>query len=455
MLVIVLGWRFIDPANHTPYIPERHDVHRRRGRRAQLRRLLGHPGRGGHRVLRVHRLRRRLDRGAGERRTRSATCRSASSARSSICTVLYVLFAHVLTGIATVEDFRTQGREASVAFAISKYMPGYGWLSKLVTVAILGGFSSVILVMLIGQSRVFYLDGADGLVPRSSPTSTRRSARRRSRTSLFFVFVGLLRRVRPRGHRRRHDEHRDAVRVHPRLHRRLDHAREGARRAAPVPRPRRAGRRRSLGVIVNGAMISASAGRTGRASACGSSSASSSISPTAATTRSSPRADAAQYSARASTGHLHRAARGLRPGAPRACARAGAGAARTTARGCASASCSTSAGGATRASTTRPTPGCCALGASSGSPREYLEPATSEDREAAMRLFAARGFDLVIGVGFIFSNDVDRVARDFPAVRFACVDYARPAVRPPTQRRGPGLPRGGGVLPGRRRRRGA
>ncbi len=56
----------------------------------------------------------------------------------------------------------------------------------------------------------------------------------------------------------------------------------------------------------------------------------------------------------------------------------------------------------------------------------FLEPASSEDREAAMRLFAAQGMDLVIGVGFIFSSDVDRVARDFPRVRFACVDYAPP-----------------------------
>jgi basic membrane protein A len=57
---------------------------------------------------------------------------------------------------------------------------------------------------------------------------------------------------------------------------------------------------------------------------------------------------------------------------------------------------------------------------------EFLEPADSEDREAAMRLFAARGFDLVVAVGFIFSSDIDRVARDFPAVHFACIDYAPP-----------------------------
>ena len=82
-----------------------------------------------------------------------------------VCTVLYVLFSYVLSGVATVEDFRSTGREASVAFAISKYMTGYEWLSKSVTVAILAGFSSVILVMLLGQSRVFYSMSKDGLVP--------------------------------------------------------------------------------------------------------------------------------------------------------------------------------------------------------------------------------------------------------------------------------------------------
>jgi basic membrane protein A len=55
---------------------------------------------------------------------------------------------------------------------------------------------------------------------------------------------------------------------------------------------------------------------------------------------------------------------------------------------------------------------------------EVLEPTGAEDREAAMRLFAARGFDLVIGVGFIFTTDVNVVATAFPNTHFACVDYA-------------------------------
>jgi basic membrane protein A len=54
----------------------------------------------------------------------------------------------------------------------------------------------------------------------------------------------------------------------------------------------------------------------------------------------------------------------------------------------------------------------------------YLEPASTEDREAALRLFAARGFDLVIGVGFIFSSDIEEVARAYPNVKFAGVDFA-------------------------------
>lgn len=61
----------------------------------------------------------------------------------------------------------------------------------------------------------------------------------------------------------------------------------------------------------------------------------------------------------------------------------------------------------------------------------YLEPGGSEDREAALRLFAAQGLDLVIGVGFMFSSDVDEVARAYPRVRFACVDYAPRGAMPP------------------------
>jgi len=61
----------------------------------------------------------------------------------------------------------------------------------------------------------------------------------------------------------------------------------------------------------------------------------------------------------------------------------------------------------------------------------FLEPVGSEDRESALRLFAAQGQDLVIAVGFIFTSDVDAVARAYPNVHFACVDYAGAEARMP------------------------
>jgi APA family basic amino acid/polyamine antiporter len=109
-----------------------------------------------------------------------------------ICTILYVLFSHVLSGVATVQDFRTAGKEASVAYAISTYMHGYAWLAKLVTVAILAGFSSVILVMLLGQSRVFYSMSEDGLVPKVFSDVHPRFRTPWKSNMLFFVFTSLF-----------------------------------------------------------------------------------------------------------------------------------------------------------------------------------------------------------------------------------------------------------------------
>jgi APA family basic amino acid/polyamine antiporter len=109
-----------------------------------------------------------------------------------ICTVLYVLFSHVLSGVATVEDFRSHGREASVAFAIETYMTGYSWLADLVTVAILAGFSSVILVMLLGQSRVFFTMSRDGLVPKVFSDVHPKFATPYKSNILFFFFTAAF-----------------------------------------------------------------------------------------------------------------------------------------------------------------------------------------------------------------------------------------------------------------------
>src|SRR5574343_1725011 len=109
-----------------------------------------------------------------------------------VCTILYILFGHVLTGVANWKDFvdPEKGREASVAYAISTYMTGYGWLATAVTVAILAGFSSVILVMLMGQSRIFYTMSNDGLIPKAFGDLHPKYKTPYKANWILFVFVG-------------------------------------------------------------------------------------------------------------------------------------------------------------------------------------------------------------------------------------------------------------------------
>ncbi len=78
----------------------------------------------------------------------------------AICTVLYILFALVLTGLV---PYTKLGVAAPVALAIDR--TPFVWLNHLVKFGVICGFSSVILVMLMGQSRVFYSMSRDGLVP--------------------------------------------------------------------------------------------------------------------------------------------------------------------------------------------------------------------------------------------------------------------------------------------------
>ena len=53
-----------------------------------------------------------------------------------------------------------------------------------------------------------------------------------------------------------------------------------------------------------------------------------------------------------------------------------------------------------------------------------VEPGEDADREAGIRLLAAENMDLVVGVGFIFTDDVTQLAKEYPNTRFAVVDYS-------------------------------
>ena len=157
---IAVGWQFITPAHHTPFVPENTGDFGSFGWSGVLR--------GAGVVFFAYIGFDAVSTAAQEAKNPQKGMPWGILGSLVICTVLYILFSWVLTGVASYKDFANAGagHEASVAFAIQHYMPGYEWLATLVTVAVLAGFSSVILVLLLGQSRVFFSLSRDGLMPK-------------------------------------------------------------------------------------------------------------------------------------------------------------------------------------------------------------------------------------------------------------------------------------------------
>ncbi|GAB4092515.1 amino acid permease [Flaviaesturariibacter terrae] len=119
----------------------------------------------------------------------------------AICTVLYILFAHVMTGVTSYTTFAGKDGIAPVAVAIdhmgTKGPDGvihadYPWLNRAIIVAILAGYASVILVMLMGQSRVFFSMSKDGLIPKIFSTVNPRTQTPAKNNLLFMAFVSAF-----------------------------------------------------------------------------------------------------------------------------------------------------------------------------------------------------------------------------------------------------------------------
>jgi APA family basic amino acid/polyamine antiporter len=188
LVFIALGWGFMNPANHTPYfIPKG---------------VVGHEGifkygwggvLGGAAIVFFAFIGfDAVSTAAQEAKNPKRDMPIGILGSLAVCTVLYVLFSYVLTGVANWSEFEHAGKEASVAYAIKTYMTGYGWLATAVTVAILAGFSSVILVMLMGQSRVFYSMANDGLLPKVFSDLHPKFSTPYKSNWILFVFVGLF-----------------------------------------------------------------------------------------------------------------------------------------------------------------------------------------------------------------------------------------------------------------------
>ncbi len=162
LIFIVIGWGFINEANYTPFVIPESSPNHEDWNRFGWGGVLGGAGIVFFAFIGFD----AVSTAAQEAKNPKRDMPIGILGSLVICTILYVLFSYVLTGVAHWDEFNTGGKEASVAFAIQNHMPGYSWLATLITVAILAGFSSVILVMLMGQSRVFYSMSKDGLVPK-------------------------------------------------------------------------------------------------------------------------------------------------------------------------------------------------------------------------------------------------------------------------------------------------
>jgi APA family basic amino acid/polyamine antiporter len=80
-----------------------------------------------------------------------------------ICTVLYVLVSLVLTGVVSYQELNVP---APVAFAVEKVGPAVAWTKPFIELGAIAGLSSVILVLLLAQPRIFHRMALDGLLPK-------------------------------------------------------------------------------------------------------------------------------------------------------------------------------------------------------------------------------------------------------------------------------------------------
>ena len=189
--VIGLGWKFISPANHTPMlIPDNFDAMHTGFFQHGWGGVIGGAGVVFFAFIGFD----AVSTAAQETINPGRDMPIGILGSLALCTVLYIAFSWVLTGIAQWKDFvdPTKGLEASVAYAIKVGMPGYGWLATAVTVAVLFGFSSVMLVMLLGQSRVFYSMANDGLLPKLFADIHPKFHTPYKCNWILFVFVALL-----------------------------------------------------------------------------------------------------------------------------------------------------------------------------------------------------------------------------------------------------------------------
>lgn len=197
VIFIALGWQFINPSNHEPFIPT--NVGEEMVKKGQLSfsqflssDYFGQYGFSG--VLRAAGVVFFAFIGFDAVSTAAQEAKNPKEGMPFgiigsllICTVLYVLFAYVLTGLENYLMFKGDAKPVATAFAKT----GYQFLNTALIVTIIAGYTSVILVMLLGQSRVFYSMSKDGLLPKMFSDLSKRQTPWKTNV-VFMIFVSLF-----------------------------------------------------------------------------------------------------------------------------------------------------------------------------------------------------------------------------------------------------------------------
>ena len=152
VIFIVVGYHFIDTSNYTPFIPANEGGSR-----------FGWPG-----ILRASGVIffayigfDAVSTAAQEARRPQRDMPIGIIGSLLVCTVLFILYSNVLTGIVNYTEL---GVAAPLSLALAR-IP-YPWLSTAMQIAVIAGLTSVILVLLMAQSRVFFSLSRDGLLPK-------------------------------------------------------------------------------------------------------------------------------------------------------------------------------------------------------------------------------------------------------------------------------------------------
>ena len=148
-----------------------------------------------------------------------------------MCTILYILVAAVLTGMVPWKEINI---EAPLAVAFLDR--GLTKASYLITAGALAGLTSVMLVMLLGQTRVLYSMANDGLLPRKFFAAIHPKFRTPYKnTILVGLIAAIIGSITPISIIGRNGQHRHDLRVHHRMHFHHGSAQDESRSAAAVP----------------------------------------------------------------------------------------------------------------------------------------------------------------------------------------------------------------------------